>query len=129
MAVVKSKILRIFLFSCGAFSLVLGVIGIFMPILPTTPFVLLSAWCFLKSSPKAHQWIYRQPILGDALRNWEETRSISRRTKLLAVTMILVSVISIWIKVQMLWLKVGVTLLLCFVMVFIVRRSEIPRGK
>lgn len=122
MALVRNRVLRTLLFVTGALSLFLGLLGAFLPVLPTTPFVLLSAWCFLKSSPKAHDWIYRQPLLGEALKNWEETRSISRRTKMVAIPMILVSCILLWVQVQILWLKIAVTLLLTGVSLFILSR-------
>jgi len=124
MAIIKNRAVRAFIFIVGCCSIVVGTVGIFLPLLPTTPFVLLSAWCFLKSSDSAHRWIYRQPILGDALRNWEKKRVISRSTKRLAIGMILVSGILIWLRVQVLWIKISVTILLLVVSTFIVMQNE-----
>lgn len=123
MSVVRNRFLRFFLLLSGFLALALGVLGIFLPVLPTTPFVLLSAWCFLKSSSRAHQWIYRQAFLGSALRHWEENRSISRRTKIVALSMILSSCILLWLKVDLVWLKVSISILLIFVSVFIFTRN------
>lgn len=102
----------------------LGVAGAFLPVLPTTPFLLLAAWCFLQSSPKAHQWLYAQPGLGKALRDWDRNKAISRSTKVVAIAMILISLIVMWVKVQVLWLKILVSAILLTVSVFIITRNE-----
>lgn len=105
-------------------SLALGIIGAFLPVLPTTPFLLLSAWCFLKSSPKAHQWLYRQPVLGKSLRDWERNKSIAKSTKVIAISMITLSLVFIWLKPLMLWVQIAVTILLVTVSTFIVTRKS-----
>ncbi len=94
-----------------------------MPVLPTTPFVLLAAWCFLKSSEKAHIWLYRQPIFGKALQDWEKNRSINRTSKVLAISMIALSVVFIWAKVDNTLIRYSVTLLLLLVSAFILTRD------
>lgn len=125
MAVVKNRIVRICLFSLGILSVGLGTLGVFLPLLPTTPFLLLAAWCFLKSSERAHGWIYRQPLFGKALRDWEKKRSIARPTKVIAISMIILSVMLIWAKVNNLWIRYLVTSLLLFVSIFIFTRNEL----
>lgn len=112
------------LFTIGIISLALGIIGIFLPVLPTTPFVILAAWCFLRSSPQAHQWLYRQPVIGDVLRNWEDSRSISRKTKITAIAMIALSLVVIWLRVEVLGVQIAVTALLIGVSAFICTRPE-----
>ena len=124
MAVVKNRAVRSFIFAVGILSVVLGSIGAFLPILPTTPFILLAAWCFLKSSERAHVWIHRQPLFGKALKDWEKNQSIARPTKVLAISMIALSATFIWLKVSNLWIKYFVTILLLFVSVFILTRNE-----
>jgi uncharacterized protein len=125
MSVVKNAPLRAVLFTVGVISLILGVVGIFLPVLPTTPFVLLSAWCFVKSSPKAHKWLYEQPYIGAALGDWERNRSISRQAKLSALITIAVSAGMMWWRVESLWLKVGVSAILATVSVWIVTRRSV----
>lgn len=124
MAVAKNRVVRLCLFILGIFSVGLGILGVFLPVLPTTPFLLLAAWCFLKSSETAHGWIYRQPLFGKALKNWEKNRSIARPTKVLAVSMIVLSVVFIWLKVSNLWVKYSVVTLLVFVSFFISTRND-----
>lgn len=123
MAVVRNRFIRSCIFIIGILSIVLGAIGAFTPVLPTTPFILLAAWCFLKSSEKAHAWLYRQPLFGKALQDWEKNRSIPRPTKAVAITMIALSIVFIWVKVDGSQIRYSVTLLLLLVSAFILTRD------
>lgn len=123
MAVVRNRFIRLCIFIIGILSIVLGAIGAFTPVLPTTPFILLAAWCFLKSSEKAHAWLYRQPLFGKALQDWEKNRSIPRPTKAVAITMIALSIVFIWVKVDGSQIRYSVTLLLLLVSAFILTRD------
>lgn len=73
----------------GWISLILGIIGAFLPILPTTPFVILTAYLFSKSSPRLHSWLTSNPYFGDAIIDWESHRVIRPRAKKMATTMII----------------------------------------
>ncbi len=68
-------------------ALVLGLIGIPLPILPTTPFVLLSAFCFAKGSPRLRQWIVNHPRFGPPIADWEQHGAIPRRAKRVAAAL------------------------------------------
>lgn len=82
------KILKVGLLSLGVISLILGIIGIFLPLLPTTPFLILTAFLFDKGSPKFHHWILSHPLLGPPIRDWKSNRVISKKNKILATTML-----------------------------------------
>lgn len=86
------------LVASGIISLVLGVAGIFLPLLPTVPFVLLSAFCFARSSERLHNWLIRHRHFGAIIRNFESGRGIPRRVKLRAITLAWISMgLSAWI--------------------------------
>ncbi|MBN8542404.1 MAG: YbaN family protein [Deltaproteobacteria bacterium] len=78
------RIVRILLLSVGFISLGLGFAGLFLPLLPTTPFILLSGWCFAKGSPKWNRWIHRHREFGPLIENWNRDRSISKKHKFVA---------------------------------------------
>lgn len=124
MKIIKNSFYRQCVFAVGVISASLGIVGVFLPLLPTTPFMLLAAWCFVRSSDKAHQWLYRQPVIGDALRDWDSNKAISRKAKILAVSMMALSLVFIWLKVKILPLKIAVTILLLCVSVFLLSRPE-----
>lgn len=63
----------------------LGVIGAFLPILPTTPFMILAAGCFARSSPRLEAWLLSHPVFGPMLRDWRERGAIPQRAKMAAV--------------------------------------------
>ncbi len=73
----------------GWICLILGFIGIFLPLLPTTPFILLTAYCFSKSSPRLHHWLINQPRLGPMIQNWEQQGSISQSAKITSTVLMI----------------------------------------
>ncbi|MEH6814804.1 MAG: YbaN family protein [Motiliproteus sp.] len=75
----------------GVISLGLGTLGAFLPLLPTTCFVLLAAWCFAKSSPRWHAWLLSNKLLGGTLVRWQRYRCISSKTKYIATASMLAS--------------------------------------
>ncbi|REG86619.1 YbaN family protein [Marinomonas pollencensis] len=72
---------RIFFIILGWFSLITGIIGIFLPLLPTTPLVLLAAWCFSKSSERFHNWLLEHKYFGPILRDWQSSDGIPKRAR------------------------------------------------
>ena len=82
---------KILLLIAGWLSLITGLIGIVLPLLPTTPFVLLAAVCFSRSSTRLHRWLRNHPWFGPPVRQWQQTRSVSRNIKTRALFLILIS--------------------------------------
>ena len=72
------------LLGLAVISLVLGIVGIFLPVLPTVPFLLLAAWAAGHSSPRLSRWLERHPHLGPPIADWRRGGVVSRRAKWLA---------------------------------------------
>lgn len=104
----------------------LAIIGIPLPGLPTVPFLLLSAWFAARGSQRLHRWLYAHPHLGALLINWEQQRAVSRRSKLIAVLMLLTSWLIMYWRVGHPWLLAGLALLFVAVATFLLTRPA-PR--
>jgi uncharacterized protein len=93
----RSRAVRWLLWLAGSVALVLGLIGVVLPGLPTTPFILLAAACYAKASPRLHGWLLRHRFLGPMVRDWETHRSLTRRSKTVAqVSMVVMVGLSAW---------------------------------
>ena len=89
----------------GFLALGVALIGFVMPVLPGTPFLLLSAWCFARSSEKWHRWLLQSQFFGPIIRNWEANKCISLRTKVVALMiMLLVGGSSAYFTISNPWL-------------------------
>lgn len=75
--------------SFGFLFLGLAILGVALPVLPTTPFLLLATWFFARSSKKWHQWLLNSELFGPIIRNWEANRCIGRRTKIVSIALML----------------------------------------
>ena len=81
----------------------LGCVGIFVPGLPTVPFLLVALWAFSKSSERFHDWLYNHPRMGPPLRDWREHGAIPLRAKILAIATMLVSFLWITFGIAQDW--------------------------
>jgi len=102
----------------GALSLLLGLVGIFVPLLPTTPFLLLAAALWVRSSPRLYAWLLAHRRLGPYIRNFRENRAIPLRAKILSVTLLWATLLYCiffvveewwWAQLALLAVAVGVT--------------------
>jgi len=82
-----SKIKKGAYFIVGVLALALGAVGAFLPVLPTTPFMLLSAWCFIRSSDKFYDWLISNETFGKSINDYHSGRGIAKNTKIRAVLM------------------------------------------
>ena len=102
-------ITRSLLWLAGAASLALGIIGIVLPGLPTTPFVLLAALCWAKASPRFHHWLYHHRYFGPMVQNWDEKHAVPRRAKYFAFAMMTFScLLLLWRFPEQWWVAAGV---------------------
>ena len=87
----SSKHVRLVLVFIGTVSLVLGLIGIILPLLPTTPFLLLSAACYARSSDRFYNGLLANRVFGPPIKEWRDYRSVAKRTKLTSIIIIIIS--------------------------------------
>jgi uncharacterized membrane protein YbaN (DUF454 family) len=93
---------RYLLITLGTICLAIGIVGIFTPILPTTPFLLLAAFCYLRSSQRFHSWLMNNRVFGGYIRSYTEGRGIPLKVKLFTITLLWVTIgISIWLVSNM----------------------------
>jgi hypothetical protein len=88
----SNGVARLWFLAAGHLSIGLAVLGVFLPLLPTTPFLLLAAACYARGSVRFYNWLLNSRTFGPLIRNWREHRSIALRYKLLAIGMIAFSI-------------------------------------
>ena len=114
----KNDILRIILISLGTFFLLIGIIGIFIPILPTTPFLLLAAACYAKGSKKFYSWLINNKWFGEYIKNYREKRGIPLSVKIISITILWITIAfstfiivsNLLIQIILIIIAVGVTI-------------------
>ncbi len=94
----------------GHLSMALGFIGIFVPLLPTTPFVLLAAACYSRGSERFHSWLHEHPRFGPMIHDWREHGVISRRAKIVAVITVVASISISVIRLDLPWSAVALAI-------------------
>lgn len=87
------KLKKIFLIISGSFFIFLGTIGIFIPILPTTPFILLAAACYIKSSEKLYNWLTSNKVFSKYIKNYSLKKGMTKNTKLKVILLGLLAII------------------------------------
>lgn len=115
------------LYLCAGFlALVLGAIGVVLPLLPTTPFVILAAFFFSKGSERLHQWLLNQKTFGPMIHAWEQHKVIPHKAKLISTVMMLTMIsYPLFFRPFALWLKVIVVFTVFYAMWFVwSHRSE-----
>lgn len=118
---------RILYLLLGWFSLISGIIGIFLPLLPTTPFVLLAAWCFSKSSKRFHTWLLNHKFFGPIVHDWQSSDGIPRRARNRAIIFMWIGMTISMIVVSRFWATIGLILIGLCVTTYLLRmpvRSE-----
>ena len=114
----SGKILRFLLIIAGMISSALGFIGVFMPLLPTTPFLLLAAACFFKGSDRFYNWLLNNRWVGTYIRNYREKKGIPLRIKIKTIVLLWITiaisaiffVTNIFVRILLLLIAIGVTI-------------------
>lgn len=108
--------MKILFFGLGLLAFALGFIGIFLPVLPTTPFILLSAFFFAKSSTRFYNWLTNHRYFGPIIKDWQAHRRIPKKAKYMAYSMMTLSCSWLLWKFwhsDLLWLAIS-TAIICF---------------
>jgi uncharacterized membrane protein YbaN (DUF454 family) len=108
----------------GILCVGLATAGVFLPLMPTTVFLLIALWAFARGSPEWAERVRRHPRLGPFVRDWEERRAIPRRAKVLAVGMMAASLTILWFATRNVILTVAVGAILLAVSGYIVTRPS-----
>lgn len=102
----------------GTLSLFLGILGIPLPLLPTTPFLLLSAWCYAQSSRRFYFWLLNHRYFGEYIRDYREKGGVQKKVKISAIVLLWITisisaffVISLWfVRLLLFAIAIGVTI-------------------
>jgi hypothetical protein len=119
---VSQKIVRAFFFVFGTVFLVLGAIGIVLPILPTTPFLLLSLACYLRSSTRMTHWMLNNKYFGKYIRNYKEGKGIPLKTKIFAIFVLWITIVfSAFLIIDILLVQILLVVIAVGVTIHIIR--------
>jgi uncharacterized membrane protein YbaN (DUF454 family) len=119
---------RWFFLALSLTSLALGVIGAFLPVLPTVPFILLAAWAATKGSPRLSHWMETHPKMGPMIMDWRNGGVVSRKAKWLATVMMSCGAVTMSFIVRPWWIPAGVIGIMFAVAVWLWQRPEAPPG-
>ena len=105
----------------GLFFVALAVLGAALPVLPTTPFLILAASCFAKSSPRLHKKLMNNRVFGPLIRDWNNHRSIPKKGKVIAIISIIAAVSWSCYVLDNIYLQIMVVLLVSWPLYFIIK--------
>jgi uncharacterized membrane protein YbaN (DUF454 family) len=106
----EKNIIKHIIFVGGFISLILGIIGIVIPILPTTPFLLLSSAAFAKSSQKFHKWLLNNKVFGFYIRNYKEGKGMPTKIKIFTLALLWLTIMISFFLISLFWVQI---LLIC----------------
>jgi len=115
-----------FLLVIGFASLALGGLGVVLPLLPTTPFILVAAFAFANSSDKLHQWLLDHNIFGPLIDNWRKYGAISRSAKIISALSMLAILMISWLLDVAGWIIGVQAAILCGTLAFVLSRPLPP---
>ena len=118
MDIISNRFFRYLLIIAGTIFLGLGIIGIFLPILPTTPFLLLAAACYARSSKRFYDWLLNNKWFGTYIKNYHEGRGVPLKVKVFTISLLWITILAsvffvisnFWIKIVLIIIAIGVTI-------------------
>jgi len=116
--IISNKFFRYLLIIAGTIFLGFGIIGIFLPILPTTPFLLLAAACYARSSKRFYNWLMNNKWFGTYIKNYREGRGVPLKFKVFTISLLWVTILfsvffvinNYWVKIILIFIAIGVTI-------------------
>lgn len=117
--------MKIVLNIIGTLAIILAILGIFLPLLPTTPFLLLASACYMRGSQRMHNALLRNPVFGKYLRDFEEHRAIPLRAKILALVFMWISILFSIYAVKWIVLKLMLLLIAIGVSIYLLRMKTL----
>ncbi|WP_435929341.1 DUF454 family protein [Dryocola sp. BD613] len=112
---------RTILIIIGWLAVVFATFGVVLPLLPATPFLLLAAWCFARSSPRFHHWLLYRSWFGGYLRHWQKHRALPPGTKPKALIFIAITFSVSLYLVNILWVRLFLLAMMCALLIFMWR--------
>ena len=119
---------RYLLLAFAVVCVALGVIGIFIPGLPTTVFILMAGWAAARSSPRFHEWLENHRLFGPMLRDWRQHGAVSRRSKIAATVMMAACAGILFLTSTRMWFAETITAVMALVLMWLWLRPEPPRN-
>ncbi|RJT26278.1 DUF454 family protein [Buttiauxella izardii] len=116
---------RTILIIIGWLAVVLATLGVVLPLLPTTPFLLLAAWCFARSSPRFHHWLLYRSWFGSYIRHWQVHRALPPGAKPRALIFIVLTFAVSLYLVNILWVRLLLLMMMCALLFFMWRMPVI----
>lgn len=122
--------MRVVYFSLGWLFFALGIIGVLLPVMPTTPFMILALWAFSESSEKFHNWLYHHRLFGPPLQKWHEYRVIPLSAKIMSVSFISFSLVYVYLYSPIpIWARALAVTFLVFGAWFVLTKPSTPPKK
>jgi uncharacterized membrane protein YbaN (DUF454 family) len=125
----SQKMIRGIYIIVGTIALIIGAIGLFLPVIPTTPLVILAAACYYRGSDRLHTWILSSRWFGETIKNYQEGKGLTRNTKVRAISMMWIMIlISAWFFIRNLFVRVAIICVAIGVTFYLVRLPTLEKN-
>ncbi|MDP8201761.1 MAG: YbaN family protein [Candidatus Tenebribacter burtonii] len=103
---------KLLLIIAGILAVTLGTIGVFVPLLPTTPFLLIASYCFVRSSQKLHNWLMNHRLFGKYLQNYIKCRAVTKLTKIISISVLWITIIISFVMIENIYARIVLVIVL-----------------
>jgi len=103
---------KLLLIIAGLLAVTLGTIGVFVPLLPTTPFLLIASYCFVRSSKKLHNWLMNHRLFGKYLQNYIKYRAVTKLTKIISISTLWITIIISFVVIDNIYARIVLAIVL-----------------